>query len=129
MPTYDLFFHNSLATPAAEDAVCVVHIAAGVDQPQDKEETGNRAEHNAYDGAWLWAGVEALISRRDGKNLGLPFRKEDRCGRALHWPSSGEVFDGLEGATYNGGAAGVGCEARGDGGGYMADILAGRSSR
>jgi|ERR1700722_9605698 hypothetical protein len=126
---YDLLFYNSLATPGAEDAESVADVAAGVDQPQDKEETGNRAEHDAYDGAWLWAGVEALISRRDGKNLGLPFRKEERCRRALQWFSSGEVFEGLEGATYNGGAAGVRCEVRRDGAGYMADIFAGRSSR
>jgi hypothetical protein len=38
------------------------------------------------------------------------------------------VFEGLEGAAYNGGAAGIGCEVRGDGAGYMAYILAGRSS-
>jgi hypothetical protein len=70
---YDFFFHNSLATPDAEDAESVAEVAAGVDQPQDKEETGNGAEYDAYDGAWLWARVEAFISRRDGKNLGLPF--------------------------------------------------------
>jgi hypothetical protein len=70
---YDFFFHDSLATPDAEDAESVAEVAAGVDQPQDKEEAGNGAEHDAYNGAWLWARVEAFISRRDGKNLGLPF--------------------------------------------------------
>ena len=52
---YDFFFHNSLATPAAEDAESVAEVAAGVDQPQDKEETGYGAEYDAYDGSWLWA--------------------------------------------------------------------------
>ena len=79
MPADDFFFHHGLTATATEPAEpaepATAEISAGVDEPEDEEKAGDRAEDDADNDARLRTGVEALINGRDSKYLGLPFRK------------------------------------------------------
>ena len=82
MAADDLFFNHCLTPPAAEYTERVAaKICAGVDEPEQEEEARDGAEHDAYDDARLWAGIEPFIRGRNSKDLGLPFREEYGGGR------------------------------------------------